>query len=237
MTHSKLVRRAAVGGVCVAVGAAAGISGSAAAPGGSAGPSAPALKALYAATSAGPPTPLPPGIATKIGAAGGEVHSVEVVPNAAGDGFDTVTDDSGTVKALSGDALTITEGTTKAVYATPTLTIPAAASVVRNFQPAKLSDVQPGDHVDVSADSDGTTTVFAVDTANWPPKPVAIAGCAKAGLLAAAPPRPAGASGPTGALARKLAGRALARAIGGTIVSPAGASVAVPRLVCAYKTP
>ena len=61
------------------------------------------------------------------------VHAVQVVPNKAGDGFDTVTEDSGTVKSVSGAALTITEGTDKATYATPTLTIPAGATVERNF--------------------------------------------------------------------------------------------------------
>jgi hypothetical protein len=118
----------------------------------------------------GPP---PDRRAFKIGI-GPPVHAVEIVPNKADDGFDTVTQDSGTVKAVSGSSLTITEGTDKATYATPTLTIPADATVERDFQSAKLADLQPGDHVDVSASSDGTTNVFAMDPQHWPPKPPAL---------------------------------------------------------------
>jgi hypothetical protein len=110
-------------------------------------------------------------IALKIGTGGPPVHAVQIVPNKAGDGFDTVTQDSGTVKSLSGDSLTITEGTDKATYATPTLTIPSGATVERNFQSAKLSDIQTADHVDVSLNSDGTANVLAVDSQHWPPKP------------------------------------------------------------------
>jgi hypothetical protein len=119
----------------------------------------------------------------KIGIGGPPVHGVEVVPNKAGDGFETVTHDSGTVKSVSGSSVTITEGTEKATYGTPTLTIPADATVERDFQSAKLSDLRAGDHVDVSASSDGTTNVFAVDPQDWPPKP-------PAGLKPGGPPKP-----------------------------------------------
>jgi hypothetical protein len=106
----------------------------------------------------------------KVGIAGPPVHAVEIVPNKAGDGFDTVTQDSGTAKSVSGSSLTITEGTDNATYATPTLTIPTDASVERDFQSATLAEIQPGDHVIVSASSNGTTNVFALDPQHWPPK-------------------------------------------------------------------
>ncbi|HEU0317075.1 MAG TPA: hypothetical protein VFR49_07080, partial [Solirubrobacteraceae bacterium] len=128
-------------------------------------------------TCAGPfasALPAPRGVALfKIGAGGPAVHAVQIVPNRAGDGFDTVTQDSGTVKSISGDRLTITEGTDKATYATPTLTLTPDATVERNLQQAKLADVQVGDHVDVTSPSGGPANVFAIDSQHWPPKPPA----------------------------------------------------------------
>jgi hypothetical protein len=133
---------------------------------------------------------LPGKFAFKIAIGGPPVHAVQIVPNKAGDGFDTVTQDSGTVKSVSGASLMITEGTDKATYATPTLSIPADATVERNFQSAQLSEVQAGDHVDISSSSDGTTNVFAVDAQHWPPEPPVLS---KLG----GPPTPLS-SGPTG---------------------------------------
>jgi hypothetical protein len=173
MTHSQLLKSAIAAGVCAAIGATAGIVGSAAAP------SHPrkAHSADYATgTQSLDIQSAPAGaIAFKIGIGGPPVHGVQIVPNKAGDGFDTVTQDSGTVKSVSGDSLTITERTDKATYATPTLTIPAGATVERNFQSSKLTDIQTGDHVDVSSSSDGTANVFALDSQHWPPMPPGIA--------------------------------------------------------------
>src|SRR5262249_11090910 len=88
-------------------------------------------------------------------AAGPPVHSENVVPNKTG-GFDTVTMDRGSFSSLSGDKLTITEGTKSATYKTLTLTIPSGASVSRNGEAAKLSDLKSGDTVMVAQSPNGT---------------------------------------------------------------------------------
>jgi hypothetical protein len=182
MTHSRLKKLGAAG-ACAAIGAIAGIASSAAAPGNSGKARAAGGAVTMAAGCVTAPgnaakargtatmiMPAPGGAAVvKIG--GPAVHSTAVVPNKTGDGFDTLTQDSGTVKSVSGRSLTITEGTDKATYATPTLTIATDATVERNFDTAKLADLQPGDHVDVSATTGGSEDVFAADSAHWPPKP------------------------------------------------------------------
>ena len=193
MTQARFRKRALTAGVCAAIGAAAGIAGSAAAPSG-------------AHLTPGPVSlPAPPGgVMIKIGGGGGPpVHATDVVPNKAGTGFDTVTQDSGTATAVSGDRLTIKEGTDKATYATPTLTIPGNATIERNFEPAKLADIRAGDHVDVSSSSDGTTNVLAIDSQHWPPKPplgMGFAVTAKGG-----PPGPGLRAGAAGLLYRATA--------------------------------
>jgi hypothetical protein len=188
MTRSRLLKGAIVVGACGTVGAIAGITGSLAAPSDSDKSPGPrfdvAVKGPVRAAAG------PGALAFKIGAGGPPVHSTEVVPNKAGDGFDTVTHDSGKVKSISGDRITITEGTDKATYGTPTLTIPADATILRNFKEAKLSDIQVGDHVDVSRSSGGTTDVFAVDSQHWPPKPPDLPGSAKPGALQKPAPPP-----------------------------------------------
>jgi hypothetical protein len=88
-------------------------------------------------------------------AAGPPVHSDAVVPNEKG-GFDTVTMDQGSFSSLSGDQLTITEGTKSATYKTVTLTIPAGATVRRNDAHASLSDLKSGDTVIVLQGPEGT---------------------------------------------------------------------------------
>ena len=196
MTRSGLMKTAAVAGACAAVGTIAGIAGSSAAPSTSKKPEGPRYGIVVAGpVTAGAKSPLtagaPKGAVTfNVDVGGPPVHATEIVPNKAGDGFDTVTHDSGTVKSISGDHLTITEGTDKATYATPTLTIPADATIQRNFQSAKLSDLQAGDHVDVSSSSGGTTDVFAVDSQHWPPKPPGLPGSPKRGALPPLPPPP-----------------------------------------------
>ena len=86
---------------------------------------------------------------------GGPVHAELVVPDRQG-GFTTVTLDRGTVESVSGDQLTIKEGTPKATYKTVTLTIPSGAKVRRNGDDAALSDLQAGDLVAVVTRGDKT---------------------------------------------------------------------------------
>jgi hypothetical protein len=113
-----------------------------------------------------------PGRGGRPGLAGGgpAVHAELVVPNKDGNGFLAVTMDSGKVKSVSGDQLTISEGTDKATYKDPTLTISSNATVRRNFADAKLSDLKDGDHVHVSQSSEGTF-VFAVDDVHQDQRP------------------------------------------------------------------
>jgi hypothetical protein len=71
------------------------------------------------------------------------VHAVQgsaVVRTA--DGFANVTFQRGKVDSVSGQQLTITEGTRKAIYKTVTVTVPANAVVRDNRQKATLSDVK-----------------------------------------------------------------------------------------------
>jgi hypothetical protein len=60
------------------------------------------------------------------------------------DGFSTVTFERGRVDSVSGQQLTLTEGTRTAGYKTVTVTIPANAVVRDNRRKATLSDVKPG---------------------------------------------------------------------------------------------
>jgi hypothetical protein len=63
------------------------------------------------------------------------------------DGFANVTFERGKVDSVSGQQLTITEGTAKATYKTVTVTVPAGAVVRDNRQKAALSDVKAGQRV------------------------------------------------------------------------------------------
>jgi hypothetical protein len=63
------------------------------------------------------------------------------------DGFANVTFERGKVDSVSGQQLTITEGTRKATYKTVTVTVPAGALVRDNRQQATLSDVKAGQRV------------------------------------------------------------------------------------------
>ena len=62
-------------------------------------------------------------------------------------GFATVSFERGTVDSVSGQQLTINEGTAKASYKTVTLTIPVDARVRDDRQKATLSDVKAGQRV------------------------------------------------------------------------------------------
>jgi hypothetical protein len=96
------------------------------------------------------------------------VHEEAVVLNKAGNGFVTVTSDSGTAQSVSGDQLTIKEAVGSVTYKTVTLTIPSGAKVIRNFKSASLSDLRSGDRVRVSSSSEGTA-VLADDGSVRPP--------------------------------------------------------------------
>ncbi len=64
-------------------------------------------------------------------------------------GFATVTIDRGFVQSVSGQQLTIREGTKKATYKTVTLTIPSNAKVRDNRQASTLSALTAGQRVAV----------------------------------------------------------------------------------------
>ena len=64
-------------------------------------------------------------------------------------GFATVTVDRGFVQSVSGQQLTIREGTKKATYKTVTLTIPSNAKVRDNRQASTLSALTAGQRVAV----------------------------------------------------------------------------------------
>ena len=171
MKRPRLIKAAAVAGLCALAGALAGIAGSAAAPShnAKARASQTADRQGFVTASGGgfqisvaPGGPIPrDGLRGLPGMPGLPVHSETIVPNAAGDGFDTITSDRGSFKTLSGDQLTITEGTKKATYKTVTLTIPAGATVVRNDAKAQLTDIKPGDEVMVNTGPPGTTVMAA----------------------------------------------------------------------------
>jgi hypothetical protein len=64
-------------------------------------------------------------------------------------GFGTVTFSRGFVQSVSGQQLTIREGTKKATYKSVTLTIPAGAKVRDNGKSASLSQLSAGQRVGV----------------------------------------------------------------------------------------
>ena len=161
MQRSTMMRTGAVGAICALAGATAGIAGS------SASSSKPTKTAVAPAAIVDGP-----GVRFKFGpladAAGPPVHSDAVVPNEKG-GFDTVTMDRGSFSSLSGNQLTITEGTKTATYKTVTLTIPSGATVRRNGEAAKLSDLKSGDTVMVMQSP--KATVVAANDAQHPDLP------------------------------------------------------------------
>lgn len=73
------------------------------------------------------------------------VHGDLVVATKAG--FATITFERGSVQSVSGQQLTITEGTRKQTYRTVTLTIPAAAKVRNNRAASTLDSLQQGERV------------------------------------------------------------------------------------------
>jgi hypothetical protein len=153
MKSNRLTRTVMIGALCAVVGTGAGIAGSSAAT----SSKSKSARASHAGRPGGP-----------FRLAGGPpVHSEAVVPNKAGDKFITVTTDAGKVKSVSGDELTITEGTKTLTYKDVTLTIPSDATIHRNGSKVSLSDLKEGDHVLVSQSSDGTY-VDAFDSQHKP---------------------------------------------------------------------
>jgi hypothetical protein len=150
MKRSRILLLTAIGAVCALGGAAAGIAETSASS--SRGPT---VKTRLGAGIARAHR----GLLFRMGplkdAAGPPVHSEAVVPNNKG-GFETITIDRGRVVSLSADNLTITEGTRSATYKQATLTIPARATVLRDREPAQLSDVKAGDRVVVAQSPAGT---------------------------------------------------------------------------------
>lgn len=73
------------------------------------------------------------------------VHAELVVPTT--QGFVTVTIDRGTVASVSGEHLTLTEGTPARTYTTVTLTIPAGATVRSDRRVSSLAALTPGQRV------------------------------------------------------------------------------------------
>ena len=75
----------------------------------------------------------------------GAVHAEAVIP--VNGQFVTVTFDRGFVQSVSGNDLTIREGTANKTYKTVTLTIPTGATVRNDRHAAQLSSLQSGEHV------------------------------------------------------------------------------------------
>jgi hypothetical protein len=148
--------------VCALAGALAGIAGSAAAPSKKSSKSKPtqaqknADRRARALRMPGPPPPFAFGIG------GPPVHSETVVPNADGTGFDTITTDAGKLKSIDGSKLTVTEGTDKATYKTPTIDVGSDAKVFRNHEKAALGDLKENDFVRIVQGPKGTL-VWAED--------------------------------------------------------------------------
>ena len=133
--HYKLVALAAA---CVALGAAVSAIASA-------GAATPASGTTSTASSAAAHPRRRLGLARR--AFAGAVQGSLVVHTKSG--FATVTFSRGVVSSVSGNQLTITERTKKAVYKNVTLTIPSNARIRDNRQKATLSQLKSGQHVTV----------------------------------------------------------------------------------------
>jgi hypothetical protein len=75
------------------------------------------------------------------------------------DGFQTITFERGTVDSVSGDQLTITEGSPKAGQRQETITVPSTAHVRDNGKTASMSSVSDGQHVIVLTLPDRTVVL------------------------------------------------------------------------------
>jgi GTPase involved in cell partitioning and DNA repair len=157
MRRRKWAGAIAVAATCALVGAASGIATS-----GAATMTAGTAKTSKTAASAAD---------RPFGGPGGmSVHSVSAQLNKAGTAFVTVTRDQGTVTAISGNDITLHEGTKTVTYKDVTVTVPDGATVTRNDATAALSDIKVGDRVSISSSSDGTV-VRADDPTYTPTAP------------------------------------------------------------------
>src|SRR3954447_21987585 len=138
--NTRILRTILIAAVCGVIGAGAGIAGAGAHQGGHKAGKRHAAASHHRFGGFG---------------LGGPVHAELVVPDRQG-GFKTVTFDRGTVDSVSGDQLTIKEGTPQATYKTVALTIPSGAKIRRNGDDAQLTDLQAGDFVAVVTSGDKT---------------------------------------------------------------------------------
>lgn len=164
MSMSFKLRAGLAVAACAAVGAAGGIVGSAAAPSKTKAKSSSSARA--AADANGGPRP-----GLRHGGPGGPghaVHAEEIVLDKAGDAYITQTEDQGIVKTVSGNDVTITEGTDTVPYKDVTVTLPSGATIMRNGAKAAAGDLKAGDHIHVEQSADGAF-VFAGDASFRPP--------------------------------------------------------------------
>lgn len=160
MKVSKRSRLGLTAVLCVSVGAAGGIAG-----GNAATTKHKSASRQARSADANEPTGSPDGF--RGGPGHFAVHEEAVVLDKAGKAYITATDDSGTVASVSGNDLSIKEGTTAVPYKTVKVTLPDGAKVYRNSAVAKVGDLKSGDHVHVSQSSDGTV-VLADDGTHGP---------------------------------------------------------------------
>ncbi|WP_354699293.1 hypothetical protein DSM112329_05004 [Paraconexibacter sp. AEG42_29] len=164
MKSRTAMRVTAIGAVCALGGAGAGIAGSSAATKPSSTTAAKTTTTAKAAAAAKARAGGPRGKHGPLGGPGRVVHSEATVLNKAGTAYITATEDHGTVKSVSGNDVTITEGTTAVPYKDVTVTVASDATIERNGKTAKLSDLKAGDDIHVSVSSDGTVVHAHDDT-------------------------------------------------------------------------
>ena len=137
MLNSRIVKIGAVGAACAAVGAGAGILGSAGASSGAVTPSA--------SSNAGIHHPRGAHSIRGLGLRGlRRAVSVDAFVPTKGGQFVEVTLSRGIVQSVSGHQLVLNEGTPRATYKTVTLTIPSDAVVRDNGQVTQLSGLKAG---------------------------------------------------------------------------------------------
>jgi hypothetical protein len=150
MSKGAMWRAGATAAVCAVLGAGVGITVSAASP-------------LRSAMSVrGSRLAAKGGAAVSWGGWFGAEAPVQgdlVVLDKARNGYITETIDDGVVTGVSGDHLTIREGTSSMPYKTIQMTIPAGATVQRDGNSTALSDLKAGDLVFVRHSSDGTAVL------------------------------------------------------------------------------
>lgn len=137
MSKSILIKVASVGGACAAIGAGAGILGTSAAATSNLPQSNPSTTSTTTA-----------GKHHRRALLARAVHADAIVAVKGGQ-FVQITLDRGVVQSVSGQQLTIAEGTRKHTYKDVTLTIPSNAKVLDNRQPAQLSSLKSGQIVSV----------------------------------------------------------------------------------------